>query len=304
MKRVAILVPIILALGLLLLPAAVSAAGIEEVAKTGDGFWTGDTWQVDVYPGETKVTAITLHNSSSSALEVEATILPESLDGGNLTFELDKASFNMPGISYTDVTLSVTANGSATPGTYTTELTIKFEIPSTGGGSGGSSSGDNPPPRIYGSSLCGIAETTADICWTTNEWSTSQVEYWASPSKLSPLDETYVMQHHVQLTELTPGTLYQYKMLSEDKAGNLRVSDTHTFTTLGEAPGPQKQVPPPTSTPPPPTTPTTTTPPTTTMPIPEEPSHWGLYGSLLALSIAGGIGYWVWRRRRKEACRV
>jgi len=106
------------------------------------------------------------------------------------------------------------------------------------GGGGGPAPPDTTPPRISNIALCpeGVTETTADICWTTHEKSTSQVEYWTSPSMLSPLDETLVIQHHVQLTGLTPGTKYYYKTMSMDRRDNLAVSDEYTFTTLGKAP--------------------------------------------------------------------
>ena len=126
MKRT--IIAIILVLGLLLVPLPVSAAsGIQVVDKTGDGQWTNDTWKVEIFPGETKSTTVSLYNSASSSLGVEVTILPESLDGGNLSFELDKSTFTMLGRRYTDVTLIVRANGSATPGTYTAELRIKSQ---------------------------------------------------------------------------------------------------------------------------------------------------------------------------------
>jgi len=97
---------------------------------------------------------------------------------------------------------------------------------------------DTTPPRISNVLLCfeGVTETTADICWVTNEKSTSQVEYWTSPSMLSPLDETLVTEHHVELTGLTPGTTYHYKTMSIDRAGNEAVSDEYSFTTLGKPP--------------------------------------------------------------------
>ncbi len=128
MKRPIIAIVLALALPLLLVPSAVSAAGVAVVDRTGDGVWTNNTWQVEIYPGESKSTTISLYNSSSRSLGVEVTIFPESLDNGNLTFKLDKANFTMPGKSYADVTLSVKANGSATPSTYTAELGIKSEV--------------------------------------------------------------------------------------------------------------------------------------------------------------------------------
>lgn len=112
---------------LLAMPTAVSAAGVTVTSRTGDGAWINNTWQVSIYPGETKSTTLTLYNSSSSTLEVEITP-PDPLDNGNLTFELDKAKFAISGRSYVDVTLTVKASGGATPGIYTAELSeIKSE---------------------------------------------------------------------------------------------------------------------------------------------------------------------------------
>jgi len=245
MKR--IMVAMILALGLLLIPTGVSAAaGVTVESRTGDGAWADNTWEVSMFPGETKATTLILYNSSSSSLDVEVTIIPDSLDNGNLVFELDKSVFTMLGKSRIGIILTVSANGSATPGVYATEFTIKSEIPPAppyvSGGGGGGSSRDISPPRISSITLCSVNATTADICWNTNEASTSQVEYWTSPSKLSPLDETYVTKHRVHLTDLIPNTTYYYKTMSEDRAGNLKVSEEHTFATLEEVVEPVEPV--------------------------------------------------------------
>ncbi len=292
-----IMIALLLALSLLLVPAAASAAGVEVDSKSGDGTWTDDTWQVEVYPGETKSTILNLYNSSSGSLDTEVTIIPDSLDNGNIIFELDKSVFTTSGKSYTEVTLSVSANGSATPGIYTAELSITSETPSTGGGGGGGS--DRTAPRVYDISPCAITETTADICWTTNEYSTSQVEYWTSPIQLSLLDTKYLTKHRVQLTDLTLGTLYSYIMLSEDRAGNLERSDTYTFTTLGQAPTEPEPVPPEPEKPEPvaPVPPAPSAPPV--LPPPEEPIPWPLIGGLIAISIAGGVVLWWWLRRKR-----
>lgn len=97
---------------------------------------------------------------------------------------------------------------------------------------------DNVPPTIYNCRLCAdVTETTAEICWATDEVATSQVEYWSSPQKLtSPLDEKLVRDHRVLLTDLTPGTTYSFRVLSRDIAGNLAISKECSFTTLGTPP--------------------------------------------------------------------
>jgi len=125
-KRITV-AALLAALLLLIIPTVVSAAGVIVEDKTGDGIWTDDTWEVYIYPGESKATTVTLYNSSSISLGVEAVILPDTLDDGNLTFDLDKSSFTMPGLSHTNVTLTVEASGSTTPGTYTARLEIKSE---------------------------------------------------------------------------------------------------------------------------------------------------------------------------------
>ncbi len=104
------------------------------------------------------------------------------------------------------------------------------------GGGGGGGGRDVTPPRLSDISTTTVGKTNADIYWRTQELSNSQVEYGESLSMLSKLDEEMVLNHHVQLTDLTPGTSYQYKVMSRDKSGNLAVSDEYTFTTLGVPP--------------------------------------------------------------------
>jgi hypothetical protein len=101
-----------------------------------------------------------------------------------------------------------------------------------GGGGGGFGAGDTTPPTISDISVSNITKSSADISWKTNEKSDSQVEYWSSPSKFSPLDTAMVIYHLVHLTDLTPGTSYYFKVMSRDAADNLAVSDVYAFTTL------------------------------------------------------------------------
>lgn len=144
MRRIVIV--LIVLIGLLLAPMPVYAAGVGVVNTSGDGEWDGDTWSVTLYPNEVKSTTIELHNSSSSNLEVWVSILPDTLDNGNLVFELDNVNLVMDGKSKALVTLTVKASGSTTSGIYTTELEIKSEeapiITPSGGGGG------EAPPRL------------------------------------------------------------------------------------------------------------------------------------------------------------
>lgn len=245
MKR--ILIAVILILSLLLIPITVSAAsGVEVANRTGDGEWIGNIWEVSIYPNETKATTITLYNSSSINLDVEVTIVPDSLDNGNLTFGLSSENFTMLGKSYTDVTLTVEASGSTTPGTYTTEFTIKAEeildpSPITGGGGG------LPSLNIYGLKTENITENSADIVWKTNRTAFSKVVYWASLVIVIESDE-YIKKHLVHLENLTDGTTYTFEVVCEDKYG-MKDKEDGIFATLVKvaepvAPKPEEPVPP------------------------------------------------------------
>ncbi|MFC1939781.1 Ig-like domain-containing protein [Chloroflexota bacterium] len=109
--------------------------------------------------------------------------------------------------------------------------------PSTPGGpSGGPSGGggaDLTPPKVTNIAVQNITKNSATIVWNTNDISTTQVEYWASPSMFSPLDDTMVTYHEVHLTGLNVATTYHYRTMSKDRGGNLAISDEYTFTTSG-----------------------------------------------------------------------
>ncbi len=115
-----------------------------------------------------------------------------------------------------------------------TELNLTVTIPRPPGG--GLAPPDTTPPRIYDILAFNITETSADISWETSEKSDSQVEYWSSPSELSPLDTELVISHLSHIADLTPGTTHYFRVMSSDRADNLAVSDEYTFTTLGKPP--------------------------------------------------------------------
>jgi hypothetical protein len=114
-------------------------------------------------------------------------------------------------------------------------LTATITAPPPVGGGGGAGERDTTPPTISDISVSNITKTSADIGWKTDEKSDSQVEYWSSPSKLSPLDTEMIIYHAVSLTDLTPGSTCYFKVMSKDAAVNLAVSDEHAFTTLAGA---------------------------------------------------------------------
>ncbi len=79
--------------------------------------------------------------------------------------------------------------------------------------------------------------STATVTWTTSVASTSQVEYGptAAYGSSSPLDSALLTSHSVNLTGLSAGTTYHYRVRSTDGGGNEGVSGDFTFATTSTA---------------------------------------------------------------------
>jgi len=73
--------------------------------------------------------------------------------------------------------------------------------------------------------------TTATITWTTDELSTSQVEYGLTTDYGFETDISHrlTISHVVKLTGLTTGETYHYRVISEDANGNSAQSEDSTF---------------------------------------------------------------------------
>ncbi|NKE72133.1 fibronectin type III domain-containing protein [Candidatus Manganitrophus noduliformans] len=92
---------------------------------------------------------------------------------------------------------------------------------------------DTTAPTLSNIAASNIASTSAVITWSTNETATSQVEYGTTTSygSSSALGATPVTSHSRTLSGLSPATTYNYRVISQDGAGNISVSGNRTFTT-------------------------------------------------------------------------
>jgi hypothetical protein len=92
---------------------------------------------------------------------------------------------------------------------------------------------DTAAPVITAVSSSNISSSGATIRWTTNEPADTQVDYGptASYGSSSPLDTAAVTSHSVDLSGLSPGTLYHYRARSRDAAGNMAATGDFSFTT-------------------------------------------------------------------------
>ena len=81
---------------------------------------------------------------------------------------------------------------------------------------------DTSAPAITARAVTPAANGTATITWTTDEASDSRVDYGTSAASLTlnRTDGARVTAHSLQLTGLTPGTTYHYRVRSADAAGN------------------------------------------------------------------------------------
>jgi phosphodiesterase/alkaline phosphatase D-like protein len=79
-----------------------------------------------------------------------------------------------------------------------------------------------------------VTATSAKIDWTTNEPATGQVQYGRFElfyGSLSRLETDLVVNHSVELSGLSAGTTYHYRVISVDAAGTEARSGDNTFTT-------------------------------------------------------------------------
>lgn len=148
------------------------------------------------------------------------------LDGANIGVEDTSAPFTVVWntLSATNASHSLTAIARDTLGNQTTSAAVSVTV-------------DNASPTISGVSATAITATGATINWTTNENADTQVEYGPTLTygSQTTLNTTMVLTHAQNLTGLTAGTLYNYRVKSKDVRGNLSISGNFTFTTLPPA---------------------------------------------------------------------
>ena len=102
---------------------------------------------------------------------------------------------------------------------------------------------DTTPPVISAMRAVNVGPYGATITWTTNEASDSQVEYGPTTvyARSTARNASLVTSHPQTLSGLTAGTLYHYRVKSQDAAGNLATSGDGTFTTAAPPPPRKKQ---------------------------------------------------------------
>ncbi len=102
---------------------------------------------------------------------------------------------------------------------------------------------DTVPPVISNVQAVDVTHNSARITWTTDEPATSVVYYGPTTGYGSSASAAgYTANHSVNLTGLSPETLYHFKVESADSSGNTSQSGDYTFTTLTAPVNPEMYV--------------------------------------------------------------
>jgi hypothetical protein len=87
---------------------------------------------------------------------------------------------------------------------------------------------------IAGPTAQKITGNSVEITWTLSEGATGQIEYGTTTNygTLSAFENSFTYATHIQtLSNLTPGTTYNYRVISRNQAGQEVKSENKTFTT-------------------------------------------------------------------------
>ncbi len=142
-------------------------------------------------------------------------------------------------VSSTELSVSILASDVLIAGTK--QMTVHNPIPGITSNqlpltittTGGGGPVDTTPPIILNPQAINITQTSARIIWDTDEPATSIVQYGITDSYGNTVSNgSLVLSHGIDLTGLTPNTLYRFRVTSADQYGNSATSADYTFTTL------------------------------------------------------------------------
>jgi hypothetical protein len=144
----------------------------------------------------------------------------------------------VPTASASGTLTGITRSGSAVPYTTQTIKGVSYASFAAAAGAYQATYGTDTPP-VISSVAAAPAQTSATITWTTNEASTSRVDYGTTATALTSSASAagLATSHSVVLSGLTAGTQYFFKVTSVDAAGNTSTApaSASAFTTAPAA---------------------------------------------------------------------
>lgn len=194
-------------------------------------------------PGATIVVSGTIKNQGRAGSKAFTVAAYLSASPSNTTGATLLGTQNVSGLSAgasMALSNSFTVPASTTSGTFyvvavadSAKVISESNESNNTGASGAIAVQDTTPPAISAVTTSNITATNVTITWTTNESSTSQVEYGPTTAygSMSVLDSSRVTSHTVTLSGLTAATAYHFRARSTDVTGNTALSSDYTFMT-------------------------------------------------------------------------
>ncbi len=94
-----------------------------------------------------------------------------------------------------------------------------------------SASSDTTPPQISDIKVSEISSSSTIIYWKTDEETDSMVNYGLNKDCGIARDSTRTESHSIFLQNLEPSTVYYFRIVASDAAGNKSISNSYHFTT-------------------------------------------------------------------------
>lgn len=215
--------------------AFASAGSTLSVVLTGSGAAAVSLSAADTTPPTVAVTAPVSGTSLKSMVTVSANATDNvgvagvqfQLDGAKLGVELTAPPYTLTWNTTTTAdgshVLSAVARDAA--GNLATSTGVPVQVANA-------VASDTTPPTISGVTQS-VTSSSAVITWTTSEPSDTQVEYGLTHAYGSrvPLNTSLQTTHTQTITGLSRNTVYYFRVLSRDAAGNLGVSTEYRLKT-------------------------------------------------------------------------
>jgi peptidoglycan hydrolase-like protein with peptidoglycan-binding domain len=98
---------------------------------------------------------------------------------------------------------------------------------------------DTEEPEIYDVEIAQIYNTSVVIEWKTDERATTQIDYGLTSEYGDiSLNNNLVTRHERTILGLSPNTIYHYRIVARDDAGNTETTGDASFTTAGDVTAP------------------------------------------------------------------
>jgi hypothetical protein len=206
--------------------ATVSPSSVQTSTDTSFSFGVTNT-------GDSAITFIKVVRPSTNFSLYGNPVAGWSIDGNDEFVSLSGGSV-APGATVNLSFHATSGNTEAASSDWTVQTNAGSGVVSCTGSLGTAISGmrDIAAPEISDLIVSDITNTTVKVTWTTNEASTSKVNYGLDGDYGTVAEDvSLVTSHSVTVSGLTTNTLYEFEVISADSSGNISRNSQNNFTT-------------------------------------------------------------------------